>query len=70
MNRKLILGTIIVLVILIVIIIALLIAGPKTDVPTDNPTQTDELATDLQNLASGDTILDQNLASDIVDIGE
>jgi len=69
MNKKLILGIIIVLVILIVICVALLIAGPKADSPTNNSNQ-DELATDLENLSSGDTILDQNIDSDIVDIGE
>ncbi|MEI8364669.1 MAG: hypothetical protein WCF78_04415 [archaeon] len=71
MNRKLILGIIIALVILIIIIIILLIMGPKTDTLVNNETPNDgNLASDLQNLSSGDAILDQNLDSEIVDVGK
>jgi len=72
MNRKLLLGIIIGLAILIAIIIVLLILGPK-DATTNNPSnQATEagLATDLQNLSSGDAAIDQNLNSEIVDLGK
>jgi len=71
MNRKLILGIIIALVILIIIIIILLIMGPKTDAPVNNETPIDgNIASDLDNLSSGDAILDENLDSEIVDLGK
>jgi len=71
MNRKLILGIIIVLTILIVAIVALIIAGPKDVAPKDNDVNIDNLSSDLQNLDSQDAgVLDQNLDSTIIDLGE
>ena len=71
MNRKLLLGIIIGLAILIAIIIVLLILGPK-DATNNSSNQATEvgLATDLQNLSSGDAAIDQNLNSEIVDLGK
>jgi len=73
MNRKLILGIIIALVILIVGIIALIIAGPKDKSPLggDGVTNNSDLSSDLENLDSQDaSIIDQNLDSTIVNLGE
>jgi len=70
MNRKLILGIIIVLVVLILAIVALMIAGPK-EATFGNNTNTGNLSSDLNNLDSGDaSVLDQNIDSTIVDLGE
>ncbi|GEM_PF-2556941 len=71
MNRKLILGIIIVLTILIVAIVALMIVGPKDVSSKNNDANIDNLSSDLQNLDSQDVgVLDQNLDSTIVDLGE
>jgi hypothetical protein len=71
MNRKLMLGIIIVLVILILIIVALLIAGPKDNqTGTNNTTNDSDLSTDLENLDSGDEVIDQDINSEIVNLEE
>jgi uncharacterized protein YpmS len=71
MNRKLLLGIIISLVILIVIVVVILILGPS-DKAIDTTTSTDSsnLTSDLESLSSGDEVIDQNMNSEIVDLGK